>query len=133
MIITVDIDTDRYDILRANILIGLSYNLTPISIRKSPSRKGYHIVWRTHKSAVKNLNFLDTDKEVKDIVRHRLNLCDEYKITENGNKTDILRVVLGDDIYRVIYDIKRRHKLPEQVLFIKSKKFYRYTTVNKAP
>lgn len=123
MLITVDIDTTDWEYLRSSIAIGLDYGLKLREIRRSPSRKGYHITWETHFSDVKEIDFYNT--EMKEVVMHRLNLARKMEITLRGNKEDTLRVVLGDDIYRVIYDIKRRAILPQQVLFRKSIKYRR--------
>ncbi len=121
MIITVDVDTTEWIEVSTNIAIGLDYGLKLERIKRSPGRKGYHIVWRTHRVRVNNLNFNDT--EHVDVVRERLKTAESLGITKNGNKEDVLRVVLGDDVFRVIYDIKRRDIMPQQVLFDKSVKY----------
>lgn len=124
MIITVDIDTTEWQEVSASIAIGLDYGFKLESIKKSPGRKGYHITWRTHRVRVQNLNFYDT--ELTEVVKHRLALADAFGIVDKGSKEDVLRVVLGDDVFRVIYDIKRREIMPQQVLFDESKKYRRY-------
>lgn len=126
MIVTVDIDTSDWEYLRSSIAIGLDYGLRLREIRKSPSRKGYHIIWETHISDLSGIDFYKTEE--KDVAMHRMRLAESTGIALRGNKEDVLRVILGDDIYRVIYDIKRRLILPQQVLFKKSQKYRRVST-----
>jgi hypothetical protein len=124
MLITVDQDDGNGILLMTNIRIGLEYGLKLKSIKKSPSKRGYHIIWYIDPERLKTLNFiLDAPADLIPVIRERLKLAENLKIHLKGNKTDILRIVLGDDENRVIYDIKRRDYLPEQVLFSKSKKF----------
>lgn len=127
MLITVDLDYDDFIKVKTDILIGLDYQLKPVKIVKSPSKKGYHIVWRTHKARVENLDFiLEASEDTIEIVKQRLRIAELLSITE---KEYILRVVLGDDIFRVIYDIKRKDIMPQQVLFSKSNYYRRYNNV----
>ena len=121
VIITVDLDFDDWESIRSTVLLGLSYGLKLKRISRSYGGK-YHIVFQTHRSKLDDINFyLDAPKELKELVLQRLKEAEELERKIGIGKLEkpyLLRIVLGDDIMRVLWDLVKR-PLPEQVLFVK--------------
>jgi len=89
MRLTIDLDswwfTDLQRVINKAIELGLGF---PDIIRRSPSKKGYHLIW--------------------------------YGLKLSKNEIIKLRLMLGDDVNRIYFDIVCDGK-PEQVLFYKKK------------
>jgi len=89
MRVTIDLDSWWFQDLQKTILKAEPVLGFPDRIRKSPSGKGYHIIW--------------------------------YMVNVSKIELIYLRLLLGDDIRRIRFDVTRPSK-PNQVLFKKKKK-----------
>lgn len=124
MLITIDLDSQNWEDLRATIIAILDLHLNLIRITKT--RKGYHIVAWLDIALLENFNLYDiNDDDVRELIRRRMNSKAYEKIKEHGDTSHKIRYLLGDDFNRIRYDIMRKEVMPEQVLFTKHRKYYK--------
>ena len=125
MLITIDLDSQHFEDLRATLIAILDLKMKLLRISKT--RKGYHIVAWCDLAIAKDFSIYDIDdKDVRELIRQRMNHKFYDSIKEKGERSHLIRYLLGDDPYRIIYDIIRKDVMPEQVLFNKHFKYYKY-------
>jgi len=124
MLITIDLDSQNWEDLRATIIAILDLHLNLIRITKT--RKGYHIVAWLDIALLEDFNLYDiNDDDVRELIRRRMNSKAYEKIKTHGDVSHEIRYLLGDDFNRIKYDIMRKEVMPEQVLFTKHRKYYK--------
>jgi hypothetical protein len=110
MLITLDLDTPRHKRYYRHALKLI--NAQVLLEKKSTSGKGLHVIMEVDQEGMRKLIERARKRRWK-----AYRYAEQYEIVKRGREDDVFRVLCGDDIFRVIYDIKRRGFLPEQVLF----------------
>lgn len=117
-VVTVDLDTKSQHKLQYYLRIAKAYGFKPKLIRET--RNGYHIIYWIPAREFEGLDWFKARRYKKHIMKCLIRLEKAqhmYNVGFSEMKHYILRLILGDDIARILMDMKRRGKLPQQVLF----------------
>ena len=121
MRVTVDLDNAKAEDVRVTLEIAKQLGLQLVSIRRSYSKKGFHLVFYIHKEQLKHIDFDSVSKSVRHIVKERLRqikqLLAKLELSEIDRKLAMLRAVLGDDANRILFDLLKKDVMPTQVFF----------------
>lgn len=114
MLITVDLDNARAKDVKRTIAIAKAYGLQLIQIKRSYSKKGFHLIFYIHKAQLELIDFLDVPRDLKKIVKERYY---DAIVKFGKDRVAILRYILGDDENRIVFDLSKGDVLPKEVLF----------------
>ncbi len=114
MLITVDLDNARAKDVKRTIAIAKAYGLQLIQIKRSCSKKGFHLIFYIHKAQLELIDFLDVPRDLKKIVKERYY---DAVVKFGKDRVAILRYILGDDENRIVFDLSKGDVLPKEVLF----------------